>query len=313
MEREDEDGGGHDLRPCLVELVARPPFSAPFVPAPSWLRRDASSSSPMPLPRWRKHCSDLLIGRMGLECILTSSPSTTPAPPSAPPPPTAMGEGCHFCVRFSPDGARVATAAAECIEIWQTGSRGPPRLQHRLDQGHSEIVTHLVWSHSRGSGEGSAEQVVGDFFSCSLDKTIKLWRDCRVVHSFDDHKGAFHTPHTHTPHTPHTRALMENRLATQLGAHGGRRDAALWLRIVDHLRVGRGHRSGPLHAPRRPLLRRTPHLTWPRMFFSCITWRVVCGVSCMSCVVLSGLHGAQHNQQPPVHERRCQPLLLGRS
>lgn len=100
-----------------------------------------------------------------------------------------MGEGCHFCVRFSPDGARVATAAAECIEIWQTGSRGPPRLQHRLDQGHSEIVTHLVWSHhSRGSGEGSAEQVVGDFFSCSLDKTIKLWRDCRVVHSFDDHK-----------------------------------------------------------------------------------------------------------------------------
>lgn len=30
---------------------------------------------------------------------------------------------------------------------------------------------------------------VGDFFSCSLDKTIKLWRRGRVVHSFEDHKG----------------------------------------------------------------------------------------------------------------------------
>ncbi len=115
-----------------------------------------------------------------------------------------MGEGCHFCIRFSPDGARVATAAAQSIEIWHTGGRGPPRLQHRLDQGHSEIVTHLVWSHHQSRASSEEHEPMGDFFSCSLDKTIKLWRDCRVVHSFDDHKGAFHTT-ARTARTHRTR------------------------------------------------------------------------------------------------------------
>jgi hypothetical protein len=283
MERdvgEDASGGGGG--PVGCGLVA--PF---FLVSPSAAggsinpQRRRLNGAPISLPRWRKRCADLLVGRMGLDHIL-SSPSPTPPPAPAPASTSVMGEGCHFAVRFSRDGARVAAAAAECVEIWDCSGGGPPpRRRHRLE-GHSEIVTNLVWSHRHGDGDGGGTEV-GDFFTCSLDKTIKLWRDCRVVHSFDDHKGAtlacIHThTHTHTHHRTRTRMhecltcearSINHQQTAQLGARDGRRDDAIGLRVVDHLRMGRGHRPSPLHPPRRPLL---PSISLPH----CRSARMTC-------------------------------------
>jgi len=90
----------------------------------------------------------------------------------------ASPSGCASCLQFSPDGSRLATATADCqVQIFDTVDG--QRIEHL--EGHSEIVTSLAWFHQEQHKGSSA------FFSASLDKTVRLWKDYKPKAVLRDH------------------------------------------------------------------------------------------------------------------------------
>lgn len=111
---------------------------------------------------YRRECRELLIPSYTTEAILGQS--TDP--------------GCLFCVRFNEDASLLAATNADMIQVWDPDSG---RLLHSLRE-HKEIVTSVAWFVPSPS-------VPPAFFSCSLDKTIRLWMNFKPVEIYTKHQG----------------------------------------------------------------------------------------------------------------------------
>jgi WD40 repeat protein len=85
-------------------------------------------------------------------------------------------DGCLFTIAFDDSGEYMASSNHNHhIEIWNTNPSKRKIIKTIKD--HKEIVTGLEFFH----GDSSY------MMSCSLDKTIQLWKDFENVHTFLDH------------------------------------------------------------------------------------------------------------------------------
>ena len=85
-------------------------------------------------------------------------------------------EGCIFSMDFNDTGNLMASSNHNhCIEIWDLKNK---RLLKNINS-HSEIVTGAEFFHGSEDNEY--------LLSCSLDKTIKLWKNYKNVHTFMEH------------------------------------------------------------------------------------------------------------------------------
>jgi len=83
-------------------------------------------------------------------------------------------EGCIFTIAFDDSGETMAASNHNHnIEIWDMNTK---KIKKIINE-HKEIVTGIEFFH----GDSSM------MLSCSLDKTIKLWRDNKNIHTFLDH------------------------------------------------------------------------------------------------------------------------------
>ena len=76
------------------------------------------------------------------------------------------------CVRFSPDGRRLATASAELVQLWDAQT-GREQLTCRDHQGALQGVTF--------SPDGRRLAAVGGVISVHPDREIKVWDARRPV------------------------------------------------------------------------------------------------------------------------------------
>eukprot|EP00213_Chloropicon_mariensis_P002141 CAMPEP_0197483600 /NCGR_PEP_ID=MMETSP1309-20131121/56970_1 /TAXON_ID=464262 /ORGANISM="Genus nov. species nov., Strain RCC998" /LENGTH=573 /DNA_ID=CAMNT_0043026209 /DNA_START=243 /DNA_END=1964 /DNA_ORIENTATION=- len=84
--------------------------------------------------------------------------------------------GCASCLKYSDDGTSVAVAGPDCRVVVYDAFTG--KYEYAVE-GHSEIVTGLAWVN-KDSGQRS-------FYTSSLDKSIRLWRDDEHVATYRDH------------------------------------------------------------------------------------------------------------------------------
>ena len=85
-------------------------------------------------------------------------------------------EGCIFSMSFNDTGNLMASSNHNhSIEIWDMKSE---KLIHNITS-HSEIVTGTEFFHGDADNEY--------FLSCSLDKTIKLWKNYKNIYTFIEH------------------------------------------------------------------------------------------------------------------------------
>ena len=85
-------------------------------------------------------------------------------------------EGCIFSMNFNETGNLMASSNQNhCIEIWDLKTK---KLIQNISS-HSEIVTDTQFFHGAEDNEC--------FLTCSLDKTIKLWKNYKNVHTFMEH------------------------------------------------------------------------------------------------------------------------------
>ena len=85
-------------------------------------------------------------------------------------------EGCIFSMNFNDTGnLMISSNHTNSIEIWDLKSK---KLKNNISS-HTEIVTGAEFFH--GSDDNEC------FLSCSLDKTIKLWKNYKCIHTFIEH------------------------------------------------------------------------------------------------------------------------------
>jgi WD40 repeat protein len=84
-------------------------------------------------------------------------------------------ESCLFMLNFDKNGEKMVTSSVNVIDIWDFKSK--EKLKSLTD--HTEIVTGLEWMKS---------PLDDLFISCSLDKTMKIWKDYKCIHTLDHHQ-----------------------------------------------------------------------------------------------------------------------------
>ena len=85
-------------------------------------------------------------------------------------------DGCIFAMNFNDTGNLMASSNHHhTIEIWDMKSKKLKKIM----SSHNEIVTGVEFFHGKEDNEY--------FLSCSLDKTIKLWRNFNNIHTFLEH------------------------------------------------------------------------------------------------------------------------------
>jgi WD40 repeat protein len=85
-------------------------------------------------------------------------------------------EGCIFAMNFNDTGNLMASSNHHhTIEIWDLKSKQLKKVM----SSHNEIVTGVEFFHGNEDNEL--------LLSCSLDKTIKLWKNYSNVHTFLEH------------------------------------------------------------------------------------------------------------------------------
>ena len=85
-------------------------------------------------------------------------------------------EGCIFAMNFNDTGNLMASTNHHCmIEIWDIKLK---KIKNIIAS-HSEIVTCVEFFHKKEDNEY--------LLSCSLDKSIKLWKNWKNVHTFLEH------------------------------------------------------------------------------------------------------------------------------
>ena len=83
-------------------------------------------------------------------------------------------EGCIFALHFDTSGEYFASSNHDsAIEIWSTRSKRIVKSIHE----HKETVTGMEFFHSNNKR----------LLSCSLDKTIKLFDNYKLMHTFTEH------------------------------------------------------------------------------------------------------------------------------
>jgi WD40 repeat protein len=83
-------------------------------------------------------------------------------------------DGCIFTLAFDDFGEQLASSNHfHNIEIWDLNTRKVKKILND----HKEIVTGIEYFHNERDY----------FLSCSLDKTIKLWKNYSAVHTFIEH------------------------------------------------------------------------------------------------------------------------------
>ena len=85
-------------------------------------------------------------------------------------------EGCIFSMSFNDTGNLMASSNHKhCIEIWDLKTK---KLLQNISS-HTELVTGIEFFHGKEDNQY--------FLSCSLDKTIKLWKNYKSIHTFMEH------------------------------------------------------------------------------------------------------------------------------
>ena len=110
-----------------------------------------------------------LIKNFSLDCILLNNPQNLSI--------NSMNrEGCIFSMAFNDTGNLMASSNHNhYIEIWDLKNK---KLLKNITS-HTEIVTGAEFFHGSEDNEY--------LLSCSLDKTIKLWKNNKNIHTFMEH------------------------------------------------------------------------------------------------------------------------------
>ena len=110
---------------------------------------------------------ECLIKKAGVEWIILNNPQNLSFS-------SINKEGCIFTFNFDDEGKiMISTNHEHTIEMWDLYKK---KFICGLKE-HSEIVTGIEFFHNSSN----------KFLSCSLDKTIKLWKDYKCVHTFIEH------------------------------------------------------------------------------------------------------------------------------
>eukprot|EP01114_Cavostelium_apophysatum_P021355 TRINITY_DN7431_c0_g1_i1.p1 TRINITY_DN7431_c0_g1~~TRINITY_DN7431_c0_g1_i1.p1 ORF type:complete len:495 (-),score=65.33 TRINITY_DN7431_c0_g1_i1:40-1524(-) len=138
---------------------------------------------PLKAPKFHRDISGHLIKKLDLVQLLGENKKDN------------ASVGCLFCLKIV-DEDLVATSCGDLIELYNVHTG---ELVESL-RDHTEIITSLQWfhrdPHSTAGSRGKEEDIGddgdtfvpnGSFFSGSLDKTIKLWKNYKVTATFKEH------------------------------------------------------------------------------------------------------------------------------
>ena len=85
-------------------------------------------------------------------------------------------DGCIFCLNFNDTGNLVGTSNQDhTMEIWDITTK---KLKEKITA-HNEIVTDIEFFHNELDNQY--------MLSSSLDKTIRLWKNLKCIHTFMEH------------------------------------------------------------------------------------------------------------------------------
>ena len=113
--------------------------------------------------------NSFLLKNISLDQVLFSNPQNLPI--------NTMNNdgGCIFSLCFNETGNIMTASSTQNLEIWDISKM---RLKKMLSD-HKEIVTDVEFLHG--------EENNSNFLSCSLDKTIKLYKNFKNVFTFNEH------------------------------------------------------------------------------------------------------------------------------
>ena len=112
--------------------------------------------------------NSFLFKNLSLDQVLYSNPQNLPVN-------TMNNDGCIFSLNFNETGNIMTASTTKNLEIWDMSKM---KLKKMLSD-HKEIVTDVQFLHG--------EENNSNFLSCSLDKTIKLYKDFKNVFTFNEH------------------------------------------------------------------------------------------------------------------------------
>ena len=113
--------------------------------------------------------NSFLLNNLSLDNILLNNPQNLSIN-------SMIREGSLFCLNFNDTGNLMASSNQNCaMEIWGMKSK---KLK-QIIQAHSEIVTDIQFFHNELDNQY--------MLSCSLDKTIRLWKNYKGIHTFLEH------------------------------------------------------------------------------------------------------------------------------
>jgi len=92
-----------------------------------------------------------------------------------PPPNAQTEESCLFMLNFNKNVDTMVTSSINVIDIWDFKTKD--KLKSLTD--HSEIVTGVEWLNT---------PFEDTFLSCSLDKSMKIWKDYKCVKTLTHHQ-----------------------------------------------------------------------------------------------------------------------------
>jgi len=117
----------------------------------------------------RNLLNSFLLNNLSLDYILLNNPQNLSIN-------SMIREGCIFSLNFNDTGNLMTSSNQEhSIEIWDM----PTKKLKQIILTHSEIVTDIEFFHNELDNQY--------MLSCSLDKTIRLWKDFKCIHTFMEH------------------------------------------------------------------------------------------------------------------------------
>ena len=113
--------------------------------------------------------NSFLLNNFSLDLILLNNPQNLSIN-------SMIRDGCIFSLNFNDTGNLMASSNQNnSMEIWDMKSK---KLK-QIIQAHSEIVTGVEFFHNNLDNQY--------MLSCSLDRTIRLWKNYKSIHTFFEH------------------------------------------------------------------------------------------------------------------------------
>ena len=123
----------------------------------------------LPYPQSLNIFNSILLKNLTLDEVLYSNPQNLPIN-------SINSEGgCIFTLNFNEAGNIMSSSNPQNLEIWDVSKK---RLK-KIISDHSEIVTDVEFFHGENNNS--------NFLSCSLDKTIKLYKNFKNICTFHEH------------------------------------------------------------------------------------------------------------------------------